>query len=108
MLNDKILMTQLVTAEQRVPTGSLHIVTNVHSFFTRHKLEWMAWIEGAYSKEVVRDFYASYLVNLRGSLDRQGNSAKKDPLTGVLVRGRWVDISPTTFYRFLSGCPLAL
>lgn len=42
MMNDKMVMNYLVTIEQRVLIWSLHVVPDVHSLFTRHKLELVA------------------------------------------------------------------
>ena len=69
--------------ERQVQTGRLHTVPVVHDFFSRHQLEWMARCVGSYSEEIVREFYTSYVVTLRGALDRWSNPAKHDPLTDV-------------------------
>ena len=58
-------MTRTLTVEQRVLTGSLHIVLKVHKMFTRQKLEWMARSLESYREEVVREFYDSYVATLR-------------------------------------------
>ena len=91
-----MVITQLVTVEQRVLTGSLHTVPNVHRFYTVHQLEWMAQSLKSYSEKVVREFYVSYVVTLRGSFNRRAKLAKHDSFTQVLVRGCRVDISPTS------------
>lgn len=44
ILNERGVMTRLVTVERRILTGSLHTVPEVHRLFTRHKLEWMSWV----------------------------------------------------------------
>lgn len=75
----------------------------MHSLFTRHMLEFMSRSVGSYSEDIVREFYASYVVNLRGVLDRQAKQFKKDPLTEFLVRGCRVDISSTSNPRFQSS-----
>ena len=69
LLNEKLVMTQLVIVDRRVLTRSLHIFADVHSLFTCHRLEWMARSLGSYREEVVREFYASYVMTLTGSLD---------------------------------------
>ena len=53
MLNDKGVMTRLVTVKHRVLMGYFHKVLNVHRLFTRHRLEWMARSLGRYSEEIV-------------------------------------------------------
>lgn len=52
-------------------------------------------------QHIVRDFYASYVFNLRGSIDRRARPAKQDSLTSVLLWGCQVDISETAFCRFM-------
>lgn len=64
MLNEKVVMTQLVTAERRVLTRSLHKVPEVHKWFNLHKFEWMARSLGTYCEEIVREFYVSYITTL--------------------------------------------
>ena len=64
LLNDKGVINQTLTVEQRVLTGSLYIVPDVHALFTRHWLEWMDKCIGRYINEVVREFYASYVATL--------------------------------------------
>ena len=70
MLNEKMVMTRLVTIERQVLTGSLCIVPKVQNLFTRHTLEWTSCSLETHREEVVREFYASYVVTLKGSLDR--------------------------------------
>lgn len=105
VLNDKGVMTRLVTVERKVLTGSLHTVPNVHGLFTHHRLEWMARSFGKFSEEIVQQFYVSYVTTLRCALGSRSKPARHDPLTSVLVRGFRVDISPITFPRFLYGTP---
>lgn len=95
LLNDKTVMTRSVTIEWRVLTGSFHTISYVHNLFTLHRPEGMTRSFRSYSEDVVREFYASYLATLRGSLDWRANPAKQDPLTEVFVRGCLVDFSPT-------------
>ena len=58
---------------------------------------------GRYIKEMVREFYASYVETLLSRLDRQTNQAKHAPLDNVRVRGKRVDISLSAIRRFLHG-----
>ena len=83
MLNDKGVMTRLVTVEWQILTGSLNTVPTVHDLFTRNLLDCMARSLGSYSVEIVLEFYASHVATLRGSLDRRSNPAKHDSLTDV-------------------------
>ena len=76
MLNEKGVMTRFVMIERRVLTGSLHTVSNVQRLFTCHRLEGMARSLGEYSEEIFREFYASDVETLRGSLDRRSRPAK--------------------------------
>lgn len=69
-------MKWLVTVELRVLTGSLDTVPEVHELFNLHKFEWMSRSLGSYSEEIVGDFYATYIANLRGSIDRRVRPAK--------------------------------
>ena len=39
--NDKMVMTQILTLERWVLTGSLPTISAIHALFTRHRLEWM-------------------------------------------------------------------
>ena len=55
LLNDKGVMTRLV---------NLHTVPAVHDLFTCHRLEWVARHVGSYNKDIVREFYASYVATL--------------------------------------------
>ena len=52
---------------------------------------------------MVREFYASYVANLRSQIDRRAAPAKQAPLEHVLVRGMQVDISLPAIRRFLYG-----
>ena len=103
MMNEKMVMTRLVTMERIVLKGSLHIIPDVHSLFTYHRLEWMARSLGSYSEEIVREFYASYMQTLPSVLDKRSKPVKQDLLTEVLVRGYRVDISSTSICRFMYG-----
>ncbi|KAG5575423.1 hypothetical protein H5410_055557, partial [Solanum commersonii] len=103
MVNEKQKMARLITEEQRVLTGSLHTVPNIHRLFNLHKCDWMARYPRTYSEEIVREFYASYAATLRGSTSKRSKPLAQDPLTSTLVRGCPVDISPATIRRFLYG-----
>lgn len=76
MLNNKMVMTRLVTIERRVLAGSLFTVPAVHRLFTHHKFEWRGRSLESYREEVFREFYTSYLATLRGSLDRWAKPVK--------------------------------
>lgn len=54
MLNDKMVMTLLVTVARRVLSRSLHTIPELHSLFTCHMLQWMARSLESNSEEVVR------------------------------------------------------
>lgn len=82
--------------------GSLHIDPKVHSLFKGNKLKLMERTLGSYNKEIVREFYASYVSNIRGSIDRRERPAKHDPHTFFLVRGCRFDISEATLCGFLN------
>ncbi|KAG5632584.1 hypothetical protein H5410_004301 [Solanum commersonii] len=56
--------------ECRVLTGSLHTVPDIHRLFNLHKCDWMARDPGTYSKEILRELYASYAATLRGSISK--------------------------------------
>ena len=58
MLNDKCLMTRLVTVERRVHMGSSHTIFEVHRLFNLHNFEWMDQSLGSYNEKIVREFYA--------------------------------------------------
>ena len=58
---------------------------------------------GQYSKEMVQEFYASYVVTLRSQIDRRAAPAKQAPLEQVRVRGVQVDISLPAIRQFLYG-----
>ena len=58
----------------------------IHNLFTRHRLEWTTRPLGRYSEEMVREFYASYVANLRSQIDRRASPAKQAPLEQVRVR----------------------
>ena len=64
LLNNKGVMTRMVTVERQVLKGSLHTFPVEHDLFTRHRLEWMVMSLGSYSKDIVRDFYALSVANL--------------------------------------------
>uniref|UniRef100_M1E0N2 Integrase core domain containing protein n=1 Tax=Solanum tuberosum TaxID=4113 RepID=M1E0N2_SOLTU len=61
----------------------------------------MARDPGAYSEEIMREFYASYATTLRGSISKKSKPLDQDLLT--MVRGCPVDISQATINRFLYG-----
>lgn len=103
LLNDKGVINQTLTVEQRVLTGSLYIVPDVHALFTRHWLEWMDKCIERYINEVVRELYASYVATLGFSLDRQSKPAKQEPLDHLRVSGRRVEIPLPTICQFLYG-----
>ena len=73
----------------------------VHDLFTRHQLEWMTRSLGGYNEVIVREFYPSYVVTLRASLDKRATPTKHTPLDHVRVRGKRVNISLPTIRRFL-------
>ena len=75
----------------------------IHNLFTKHRLEWTARPLGRYSEEVVREFYASYVANLRSQIDKRAAPAKQAPLEQVRVRGVQVDISLPAIHWFLYG-----
>uniref|UniRef100_M1E140 Integrase core domain containing protein n=1 Tax=Solanum tuberosum TaxID=4113 RepID=M1E140_SOLTU len=83
MVNDKQKMTQLITEERRVLTGSLHVVPDIHRVFDLHKCDWMARDPGTYSEEIVREFYASYAATLRDSITKRLKPLAQDPLTST-------------------------
>ena len=58
---------------------------------------------GQYSKEMVQEFYASYVATLRSYIDRRAAPVKQAPLEQVRVRGVQVDISLSAIRRFLYG-----
>ena len=58
---------------------------------------------GRYSKEMVPEFYASYVATLRSEIDRRAAPAKQAPLETVRVRGEQVDISLPAIRQFLYG-----
>ena len=100
-LNHKGVMTWILTLERRVRTVSLSTMPEIHNLFTRHRLEWTAHPLGRYSDELVREFYASYVVTLRSQIDRCAAPYKQAPLEKVRVRGIQVDISPPSIRCYL-------
>lgn len=52
MLNEKGVMTQLVTVELQVRTGSLHTIPMVHRLFNLHKFDLMDQDLGSYNEEI--------------------------------------------------------
>lgn len=80
-------MTQFVKVDPRFLTRILHTVSKVHRLSKRHRLYCMTPSFGTYSEEIVREFYASYVDTLRGSIDRRSKPVKQDALTSLLVRG---------------------
>ena len=104
-LNDKGVMTRTLTLEWQVLTRSLPTMTEIHNIFTSHRLEWTARPLGRYSEKMVREFYASYVANLRSKIYRWAAPAKQAPLERVRVWGVQVDISLHAIRRFLrQGC----
>ena len=75
-LTDKGVMTPTLTLERRVLTGSLPMILEIHNLFTKHRLEWAARLLGPYSEEMVREFYASYVVTLQSQIDSRAAPAK--------------------------------
>ena len=76
-----MVITRLVIVERRVLKGSLHTIPDVHNLFTFHRLELMARSLGSYKKNIFRDFYASYMATLRGSIDRRDRPTNEESLT---------------------------
>lgn len=79
------------------------MVLEMHILLTLHKFDWMAQSLGAYSEDIAREFYASYVDTLLGSLDRRPRPAKQDPLKSTLVCGCRVDIFEVTIFRFFDS-----
>ena len=100
-LNDKVVMTQTLTLERQILTGSLPTMPEMHNLFTRHRLEWTVHSLSRYSEELVREFYASYVATLRSQIDRWASPTKKSPLKHVRVRGIQVDIFLPAIHRYL-------
>ena len=96
-------MTRTLTVERRFLTGSLPTLPVVHDLLTRHRLESTARSLGHYSEVMLREFYATYVVTLRASLDKRSKPGKHGQLQHVRARGMRVDISLSTFRRFLYG-----
>ena len=94
-------MTWTLTLERRVFMGSLPTMPEIHNLFTGHRLEWTARSLGRYSKELVREFYASYVATLRSQIDRRAAPAKKAPLEKVQVCGIHVDMSMPAIHWYL-------
>ena len=94
-------MTQTLTLERRVLTESLPTMAEIHNLFTRHGMEWTACPLGRYSEELVREFYASYIVTLRSQIDRRAAPARLAPLEHVQVCRIPVDISLPAICRYL-------
>ena len=103
VLNDKGVMMHTLTSEQRDLTRSLPTMTEIHNFFTRHRLELTARSLGRYREEFVREFYASYVATLISQIDRRAAPAKQAPLDHVQVCGIQVDISLLAIHRYLYG-----
>ena len=80
----------------------------IQNLFTRYCLEWTARSLGCYSEEMVREFYASYVVTRRSQIYRQAAPAKQAPLEQVRVRGVQVDISLPAFVGFYTARVLML
>ena len=62
--------------ERQVLTGSLPMMLEIHNLFTEHHLEWTTRPLGRYNKEMVREFYVSYIAILRSQIDRRAAPAK--------------------------------
>ncbi|KAG5596036.1 hypothetical protein H5410_037268 [Solanum commersonii] len=95
--------TPIVGELNRVLTGSLHTVPDIHRLFNLHKCDWIARDPGTYSEEIVREFYASYVATLRGSIFKRSKPLAYATLTSTLVRWCPVDISPAMIRRFFYG-----
>uniref|UniRef100_M1DNZ2 Integrase core domain containing protein n=1 Tax=Solanum tuberosum TaxID=4113 RepID=M1DNZ2_SOLTU len=80
MLNEKENMARLIAEKRRVLIGSLHTVPDIYWLFQHHKCEWMGKEPGTYSKEILREFYASYAATLRGSIQKKANPKDQTPL----------------------------
>ena len=69
-------MTQTLTLERRVLTGSIPTMPEIYNLFTTHQLEWTARLLGRYSEELVREFDASYIATLLSQINRHAAPAK--------------------------------
>uniref|UniRef100_M1DPZ3 Integrase core domain containing protein n=1 Tax=Solanum tuberosum TaxID=4113 RepID=M1DPZ3_SOLTU len=98
-------MARLITEERRVFTGSLHTVPDVHRLFQHHRCEWMAQEPSTYNEEIVKEFYASYIATLRGSIHKNASPKAEALLKTTLVRGFSMDISEITIRRE-AGVPI--
>lgn len=76
MLNEKGVITQLIIEERLFLTGSFPTVFKVQRLFNFHKYDWMAQDLDSYSDEIVREFYASYIGTLWGSVDKRERHVK--------------------------------
>uniref|UniRef100_M1DUW8 Integrase core domain containing protein n=1 Tax=Solanum tuberosum TaxID=4113 RepID=M1DUW8_SOLTU len=84
MLNNHRRMTQTVTVELKVLTGSLHTAPAIQELFRRHKFEWMARSLRTYSEAMTRDFYASYAATVLNSISKWAKPAAQPPLQSIL------------------------
>ena len=75
----------------------------IHTLFTRHRLEWTARPLGHCSEEMVRECYTSYIETLRSQIDRLAAHTKQAPLEQVRILGITFDISLPAIRRILYG-----
>ena len=76
-------MTQTLTLERRVLTGSLPTMPEIQNIFTIHRLEWIAHPLICHSEEMVQEFYASDVATLISEIDRSAAPAKQAVLEHV-------------------------
>lgn len=96
-------MTRLVSKDHNVLIGSLSTIPKVQRLFNFHKCDGMDQDLNSYNEEIVQEFYISTIAILRGSIDERAKSAKKDPLTSMILWGCRVDNSATTMNNFQYG-----
>lgn len=70
LLNEKGVMTWLVTEEHPILTGSFPTVPEMHKLFDLHKCDCMARDMDNYCDEIVREFYASYVATIHVSINK--------------------------------------
>lgn len=97
------MITRTLTLQRRVLIGILHNVPVVHDLFTCRRIELLVRSVGSYWEDIVRQFYTSYIEDLRGAFDRRAKPGKHTPLTNVRVQGFRVDISFPSILRLLHG-----
>lgn len=73
----------------------------INAILTRHRLELMAQNVGHFSKEMVREFYASDVVFLQSQLEWRTTPAKHAHQKYFLVRDKWIDISLPAIRKIL-------